>query len=176
MIRLDCPVMTKAAGYRLMKNTDWKSFIELIGIAAIVASLIFVGLELRQTRELAMAATYQARTDSEMSMYLATIQPDKLHQASEKVRRGEELSEEEQGYLAPFLGTMIVYFENAHYQWEIGLLPDDSWEVHLAQLRSGIANGQFPRGYWELARLNTRSGLREIIDSEFGKLAGAREE
>lgn len=37
-----------------MKKTSWKEFAELIGIAAIVASLIFVGVELRQSREIAM--------------------------------------------------------------------------------------------------------------------------
>jgi hypothetical protein len=37
-----------------MKKTSWKKFAELIGIAAIVASLIFVGVELRQSRQIAM--------------------------------------------------------------------------------------------------------------------------
>ena len=38
-----------------MKNTDWKSIAELIGIAAIVASLVFVGVQLRQDRQIAYA-------------------------------------------------------------------------------------------------------------------------
>lgn len=37
-----------------MKMTDWKDFAELIGFAAIVASLIFVGIELRQSRAIAI--------------------------------------------------------------------------------------------------------------------------
>ena len=36
-----------------MRKTDWKDIAELIGISAIVASLIFVGLELRQSRDIA---------------------------------------------------------------------------------------------------------------------------
>ena len=38
-----------------MKSIGWKAAIELLGIAAIVASLVFVGLELRQSREIAIA-------------------------------------------------------------------------------------------------------------------------
>jgi hypothetical protein len=38
-----------------MKSTGWKEAIELVGITAIVASLVFVGLELRQSREIAIA-------------------------------------------------------------------------------------------------------------------------
>ena len=36
-----------------MKGTDWKGIAELIGIAAIVASLVFVGQEIQQSREIA---------------------------------------------------------------------------------------------------------------------------
>ena len=38
-----------------MKETDWKGIAELVGIAAIVASLIFVGVQLRQDRQIARA-------------------------------------------------------------------------------------------------------------------------
>ena len=34
-------------------KTDWKSIAEFVGIVAIVASLIFVGLQLRQEQEVA---------------------------------------------------------------------------------------------------------------------------
>jgi hypothetical protein len=37
-----------------MQKTNWKYFAELVGIAAIVASLIFVGAELRQSRAIAI--------------------------------------------------------------------------------------------------------------------------
>ena len=33
-----------------MQKTHWKDIAEVVGIAAIVASLVFVGLELRQTK------------------------------------------------------------------------------------------------------------------------------
>lgn len=38
-----------------MKTSDWKSIAELVGIAAIVASLVFVGVQLRQDRQIAYA-------------------------------------------------------------------------------------------------------------------------
>ena len=37
-----------------MKNANWKNIIEVFGISAIVGSLIFVGLELRQAQQIAM--------------------------------------------------------------------------------------------------------------------------
>ncbi len=58
-----------------MQKTHWKDIVEVVGIAAIVASLIFVGLEMRQTRAIALAATYQTQADSEMYMMSFIQQP-----------------------------------------------------------------------------------------------------
>ena len=41
-----------------MKGTNWKDIAELIGIAAIVASLIFVGFQMRQDRQIAEAQIF----------------------------------------------------------------------------------------------------------------------
>jgi len=47
-----------------MKKISWKEVAEILGITSIVASLIFVGLQLKQSQEIAIAAQYQARTDT----------------------------------------------------------------------------------------------------------------
>ena len=47
-----------------MKNSSWKDNAELIGIAAIVASLIFVGLQLRLDRKIAVASVQAASVES----------------------------------------------------------------------------------------------------------------
>ncbi len=41
-----------------MKKVDWTGTAELVGLAAIVASLIFVGLQMRQDQEIAEAQAY----------------------------------------------------------------------------------------------------------------------
>lgn len=41
-----------------MKALNWKNIAELIGIAALVASLLFVGLQLQQDREIATAQLF----------------------------------------------------------------------------------------------------------------------
>ncbi len=43
-----------------MKPVVWKDVLELIGIAAIVASLIFVGLQLKQSQDIALSASILA--------------------------------------------------------------------------------------------------------------------
>ena len=47
-----------------MRSSTWKSTAELIGMAAIVGSLIFVGLQLRQEQLIAEAANLASRQDT----------------------------------------------------------------------------------------------------------------
>jgi len=50
-----------------MKNSDWKDTAELIGIAAIVASLVFVGFQLRQDRHIAQAQVFSDYGESHIA-------------------------------------------------------------------------------------------------------------
>ena len=52
-----------------MKKTDWKDIAELIGIAAIVASLIFVGLQMKQDQQIAVAQLFAETDDSINSVW-----------------------------------------------------------------------------------------------------------
>ena len=47
-----------------MKSTGWRELAELIGILAIVASLIFVGFQLKQDRDVALAESMQSAESS----------------------------------------------------------------------------------------------------------------
>jgi hypothetical protein len=80
-----------------MKHTDWKSTAELIGIAAIVASLIFVGLQMRLEADI---AEVQAYTESAA---LTTAQTEILAEYRDLWIRGlngEELDPVEQSIFA----------------------------------------------------------------------------
>ena len=57
-----------------MNKTDWKDTAELVGIAAIVASLIFVGLQLRQ--ESAIAARESSSDFVEAGIEMAQLFSD----------------------------------------------------------------------------------------------------
>ena len=59
-----------------MNRANWKDGAELIGALAIVLSLIFVGFQIKQSHEIAIAAQYQARLDTQVSVLAAQIQSD----------------------------------------------------------------------------------------------------
>lgn len=70
-------------------NQQWKEVAEFIGIAAIVASLVFVGIQLKQDREVALSEVTQfsASTYADLQIALADHSD-----ALAKANRGEELA------------------------------------------------------------------------------------
>jgi len=76
-----------------MNRSNWRETAELVGIAAIVASLIFVGLELQQSRQIA----YDAATKTEAELIIA-VQSIVTQNSDVWMRgcRGEELNDSEQ--------------------------------------------------------------------------------
>ena len=57
-----------------MKSMSGKDIAEFTGIAAIVASLVFVGLQLKQSQEIAIANQYQAWAEASLNLFATHIE------------------------------------------------------------------------------------------------------
>ena len=135
-----------------MKSSSWKDYVEIIGIAAIVASLIFVGLQMKQSQQIALSAIYQARSDSSMAIRMAPLESETLLSARTKQRYGEgdSLTLEEQTALRSLLIGQITYLENVHYQYINGFISEEHWQTNREEIK-GI--------------LRREPGLRESVSS-----------
>ena len=74
-------------------DRDWKSAAELVGIAAIVASLVFVGLQMRQDQRLTETQVF---VDSESVLVQLAELFNETRDVWNKGLRNEELSESEE--------------------------------------------------------------------------------
>ena len=95
-----------------MKLANWKDFAELIGLAALVASLIFVGVQMRQDREIVVSEGNLANAANLLESNLAI-----LEHADVWVRgnSGDELSDSEEVVFHYLVKTMyeVKFFETA---------------------------------------------------------------
>ena len=110
-----------------MKRLDINTLAQLLGLAGVIASLIFVGLELRQSQRIAISAQHQERSASAVAMIVgflesgidwdATVRPNFV-ESSETARRNAY--------------QINWYFaENDFNQYQNGLLPDSDWEAKV---------------------------------------------
>ena len=121
-----------------MDSEKLNNWMQVVGIFALVASLIFVGLEMRQSQRIAVSAAYQARADSSMTLRLATLESEKLQSAMVKVNRQgktlDQLTPDERIVLEGRWGAQMVYVENMHFQFLNGLVTEEQWQTNRAGL------------------------------------------
>jgi hypothetical protein len=55
------------------KLSDW---LQIVGMFGVIASLLFVGLQMKQSHEIALATQYQARAEATMNLHLTSIEAD----------------------------------------------------------------------------------------------------
>ena len=118
---------------RHLADKNWKDIAELVGIAAIVASLVFVGLQMRQSHEIALSEAHQQRAAMTSEAFFALSENDDALAALlvaipsdiSKVPDGMEPVE----YIAfqYWMMGMMMTIENAYFQYQAGFLSEESW-------------------------------------------------
>jgi len=116
------------------KLNDW---MQVVGIFSVVASLIFVGLQMKQTQEIALAAAYQERATSSIERMIARASSPEYTSGKAKIDRGDfdSITPEERVSLEEFLAAYIVMVENHHYQYLSGFLPEEHWLRNVTEMK-----------------------------------------
>jgi len=115
------------------KLEDWLQIIALFGV---VGSLIFVGLQMKQDREIALSEIWQARTAVLIENTSATASNEILLSAFTKSSSGRiaEITPVEEEAARWFVWGTMYMWENSHYQYSLGFMPDEHW----MRVRGGI--------------------------------------
>jgi hypothetical protein len=128
-----------------MQKFNHKALMEVIGVFAVVASLIFVGLQLMLDRRIASAATYSISADGRRSDTRAKLESDAFMTLQENLWEigvrptwwSEELSTTDIGKLdsgsdifAAYLEVRLAYLDRdeVYHQYQNNLLPIIYWE------------------------------------------------
>jgi hypothetical protein len=144
-----------------LKFNDW---IQLLGIAGLIASLVFVGLELKLSRELAAADAYQQRTALSIEVQLSDLEVfDRLAPIYAKIDTDEPLSQKEKRYYISTTLPWLTYWENSHFQHQMGLLSDEQWLSSRNSLRDVVQLPVF-REWWTVQRNAWRESFAQEVD------------
>ena len=135
---------------------------ELIGIGAIVLSLVFVGLEMRQSRDLALAQLYQ---DQIAAGY---AHADTVFQASSvlaKANRQDELTDEEVIALRALFRSIWGFGFFGHTRW---MLLDNDAAANAPLVEVAVMLDRYPglRLHWDewISESSTKYGLLRSVD------------
>lgn len=144
-----------------MSNPGWKDIAETIGITAIVASLIFVGLQMKQSHEIALAAQYHARAEAVMSFHETQYEVGSIpNSAALRAGLSDTVKPRDVGEV---LWLWIAY-DNHHFQYQSGFMSEDSWQGQLNGI-VGLYNECEMRFAWQWRKQSIRLEFVDFVDS-----------
>ena len=118
------------------KINEW---LQVVGMFGVIASLIFVGLQMKQTQQIALSGTYQARSDATVESLTSVINSPEFLSASAKIyaNKSNELTMQEAVTWEYYLGAEMTMFENNHQQYEMGFFSSGSfYSINLCSIFS----------------------------------------
>ena len=150
------------------KLNDW---LQILGMAGIIASLVFVGIQLKQSQEIAIAGQNQERQSVAVDYYAALIQIDEVvdvYGASHREHLDKDIGAEN-SRSDRFVGLSYIrsrirlsIYDNNHFQFEAGFMTKESWQPYLNLTKNVCSEGrdeakimlnhgdQFRQGFREL--------------------------
>ena len=105
-----------------------RDIIEIVGVVAIVASLIFLALEVRQSNLVSRIAARDSATQGHLDFLGTMIDPSVLAVAYAKVLANDELTPLESSQLGLHYQRRWRHYERVWYLYSYGALTDDEWE------------------------------------------------
>ena len=141
---------------------NWRNIAELIGITAVVISLLLVAMELRQTQSAISAAAHSDRTlrNFEILRFAVDHDYDEIRQLQQS---DASLSTKQQQVLNVYFQMSLRHFEDLHYQHSIGTISDETWKANREGLLLTLASDEF-RLNWGNTRRFYRPSFVAVVE------------
>ena len=112
-----------------MTIQDWGAIGELVGALAVVATLIYLSIQIRLSISTQRAQTQQQLADGRRELLRMMFEFPLLREAWMKTLRGEEVTTEDLQELFWFTMLQVRNYENELRQCELGMIDEDELRV-----------------------------------------------
>ena len=148
-----------------MKNVSVDVLIQLVGMLGLLAGLIFVGLEMRQSQIIALSAQQQSRTELFTGIVnsLNESGDESLFEVLTKVTNNEPLSPAETKVSENYAFQLVWIFENVFIQYRNELIDENVWQAKLYSFRTAASRCHF-RGAIDYLLQFMSSELTALVD------------
>ena len=159
-----------------MTTNRLREWLEIIGLFSVVASLLFVGLQMKQSHEIALSQASQARTAMSVETLVSTAENPLFISASTKGRQGEEQSPEELAATSQYAIAILFTYEDQYFQYSNGFLSEERWIASKLGLKRFLTDrSTIPvRHAYERAPTRYSTSFQEIIDGLIAEIDSER--
>lgn len=160
------------------KRFSFKQMGGILSASAVALSLVFVGLEVRETAEQTKLNTEAVQLSAYQDLIAQIAQLNSVLLDPELAAlygriNGPNLSMADLGPVERVQTARIMYLtvrhaDMAYYQYERGLLSEDRLESALAPFVGPLRN-PIPREFWEISKRNFVPSFQAYIDSRIAE-------
>jgi len=132
------------------KLNDW---MQVVGIFAVVVSLIFVGYQLKQSQDIAIAGQNQERQSVAFDYYASLIQVDEIveYYGTQHREHLDASVDVENRRSNRMIGLSYIrsrmrlsIYDNNHFQFQSGFMTAESWQPYLYLAKTTCSRGSGP--------------------------------
>jgi hypothetical protein len=156
---------------------------ELLGAIGVIASLVYLATQIRQSREqmsqntrAMRAGSYQHFFDSwGQSVTRGMDNPERERAIRLGMLDYTNLSEEDAFRFNVWMNGVIQAQDNAHYQYRVGMLDEERWQKHYGDLRSLFRSSPGVREWWKASTMRPTMSLEfvALVEEILGEEAEA---
>ncbi len=125
-----------------MDSAKLNDRMQIVGMAAIVASLIFVGLQMKQSQEIAVAAQYHQRAALTVESLNAELESGNLkfwgRQSATESTSEAELHDLGRDSIREI--KLLFIMDNHHFQYQAGFMGEEAWQAIRGSLKNSLTN------------------------------------
>jgi len=144
-------------------KSNWRTIAELIGVAAVVVSLLLVVIELQQTQSAISAAAHSDRTVRNLELLQFALEHD-YDEIQRLQETGESLTPKQRAIVDAMFQMRLRHFEDLHYQHSIGTVSDETWAANKEGLRLTVTSPAFDRNWQNVRRFYRPSFIAAVED------------
>ena len=132
-----------------MNKIELNDWLQILGMFGVIASLIFVGLQMRQSQQIALAGQVQARAEMLTNRSLALMEGEveavysalrQSAQSNEFQAPVSELSERVNFQISNQLAWSVGIMTNTFYQYNAGFLSEEQYAVFQRRVENFRGN------------------------------------
>ena len=147
-----------------MNKINLDTWIQLLGMLGVIASLIFVGLEMRQSQRIALVSQMQERSYTASSEAYAFTEANLDWFSSQfSIAPSIELTTEQKAARNSENVSWFIY-EADYFQYSQGLMTEPVWQAKLRAMEVNLKRCEYPEIYQVRSQL-VEDEFKRILDS-----------
>jgi len=150
-----------------MKLSKIVDISQIIGVIAVVLSLIFIGIQIKQNTNATKAAVRQSVATNDIAYLSTSLNSEIIANANAKIADGEDLTTTEREQLIWQQYVNFMAFETVHYHYNEGYVEKELWERYQIIITHLLRNNIYTQNAWveykNVYTLSFRSEIQRII-------------